>query len=107
MGIDPHALGAVARHPLLAHMLLYIAARTEDGERHCLKYAHNDGVTNGEDSSDNQDTANRANSASSSKASSKKGVCVAASAWGHGNELTGPEGWRRVLAAYRRYIICV
>lgn len=83
MGIDPHALGAVARHPLLAHVLLYIVARTQDGQRHCSKY----------DEDDDDDA---------SPTSQEEPVCVAASAWGYGNELTGPAGWRRVLAAYRR-----
>ena len=60
---------------LLVQMLLYISARTFLGAERCEVWAD---------------------------ASNHSQGCLEASAWGRKNELTGPEGWRRVLAAYRR-----
>jgi hypothetical protein len=86
-------------------MLLYVMARTQDGQRHCSKYAElaaEEALDVDSDAGLGERTQNQPGSQGGGATGPARLACVAARAWGHGNELTGPEGWRRVLAAYRR-----
>jgi hypothetical protein len=108
-------------------MLLYIAARTKHGLEHCEEWEEEaeeeeevaeveegKGVEGGqkggrgEGGEGNLLPKTYKKRTSQKKKNEKRGsnnnksVCSYGAAWGHKNELTGPEGWRRVVGAYRR-----